>query len=94
MKMKRLVAAGLAVTMAVSLVGCSGSKEEDTKTKDGKIVISAITTANEDQKDVDPIVKTWYESWDRFLKDHPEVEHMEYVPHDAYQEKHRFLHRR
>lgn len=93
MKMKRLVAAGLALTMMSSLlVGCSGSKEKDGRTKDGKIVISAITTANKDQMDADPIVKTWYESWDRFLEDHPDVEvDMEYVPHDAYQEKAQIL---
>lgn len=90
MNAKRLIAAGLALSMTMSLAAC-GSKEEG-KSKDGKIVISTVTTSNPDMVDSDPVAKTWYESWDKFLKDHPEVElEEEYVPHDAYQDKAQIL---
>ena len=88
MKWKRVMSAVLAASMCLSLAACSGKKESDSD----KIVISAITTANKDKVDEDPVNKTFYDSWDRFLKDHPEVEfECEYVPHDAYQEKAQIL---
>lgn len=92
MKAKRLVALGLTAAMVGSLAGCGGSKSENGESEDGKIVITAISTQNEDKIESDPMVKTWYESWDRFLADHPNVElKHEYIPHDAYQEKAQIL---
>lgn len=90
MKMKRVIAAGLAGVMTLSLAACAGGSEEETE--DGKIVISTMSTLNPDTADTDPIVKTWYESWDKFQEEHPEVKvESEYVPHDAYQDKAQIL---
>lgn len=92
MNLKKVTSVLLAAALVGSLAGCAGEKKEGEKSKDGKITITAVSTNNRDKMDSDPIVKTYFDSWDKFLKDHPEVEFdHEYIPHDAYQEKAQIL---
>lgn len=102
MKMKKLLSLTMATALLVSTAACSTPQEapsgnaSSTPTSTGeapkKITITAATTLNPDNRESDPIVKTFYDSWDRFLADNPNVtlDH-EYIPHDAYQEKAQIL---